>query len=721
MLSVAKTMGITRTLQTTVRCSGWEGKPVKHEPEDLPDHIIIYQGFRVKSTEWEGSCLTPSPRLSASQQKNLTVMNRKILFFWMLLASGQAAWAQEATDTMPRQLDQVVVTATKYPVKQSQTGKVVIVVTHDELEKSIGKPLGEVLSEQAGITVSGSLNSPGTNESVFIRGAGSGRALVLVDGVPVSDPTQTDNSFDINLIPVTQIERVEISKGAQSTLYGSDAIAGVINIITVKSDVKKPFNGKAGVSAGNYASYNGNVQVYGKVADRFSYNVRYNHDHSNGFNNVTDTMRHGVPPVPFHHNGYTADQVAGNVAWNPVGPLTVKGFLQYSDYQLDVDAGPFQPAADYTNTSKGLLAGGGVEYKLSNTTIHGNYLYTASNRLLLEDSVLGQTYMSDHYLGRTQYAEIYANTSLGYGLTWLNGADYRFSAMNENGVYGTYPLSFKDTSMSQNSMYSSVLYSGHSGLSAELGGRLNTDSRYGSNYTYTFNPAWLIDRNWKVYGSIASSFKAPTLFQLYSAYGNPGLRPERSTSFEAGLQYNGGGLNTRATYFHRKTDDGITYNFFTNAYFNLDQEKGDGIEWEGSVKLSPMVSVSANYTWVKMQERAQSHVSYNDTTYDYALRVPEHTVNITLGLRPIPGSYLGLTGHYESIRYDIGGYDANYKPLPDAALGSFFILNCYAEYRLFKQLKVFVTGRNITNTKFVTIYGYNSIPAMWTGGATVEF
>jgi vitamin B12 transporter len=259
------------------------------------------------------------------------------------------------------------------------------------------------------------------------------------------------------------------------------------------------------------------------------------------------------------------------------------------------------------------------------------------------------------------------------------------------------------------------------GLSVELGGRLNTDSRFGSNYTYTFNPAWLIDKNWKIYGSIASAFKAPTLYQLYSAYGDPGLQPERSTSYEGGLQYNDKQLDLRATYFHRRTKDGIDFNFFTYRYFNYNVEQGQGIEWEGTYKLNNMVSLSANYTWLKLREQAQSHVSYADTTYSYALRVPEHTVNFTLGLRPVSALYVGITGHYESKRYDIGGYDANFNPLPDAALDPFFIVNLYAEYKLCGRLKLFVNGRNITDRKFFTVYGYNSIPAMWAGGATVEF
>jgi vitamin B12 transporter len=292
--------------------------------------------------------------------------------------------------------------------------------------------------------------------------------------------------------------------------------------------------------------------------------------------------------------------------------------------------------------------------------------------------------------------------------------------MHENGSAGGYPLIFTDTSVSQSSLYSSLLYNGPTGLSVELGGRLNTDSRYGSNYTYTFNPAWLVGQNWKIYGSVASAFKAPTLYQLYSPYGDPGLLPERSTTEEAGIQFNDGGFNSRATYFYRKTHDGIDYNYFTNLYYNYDEEKGSGIEWEGSVNFARIWSLTANYTWLKMQETTQSHTTYDDTTYGYALRVPGHTVNLTLGVKPTRRLFVSLSGHYESKRYDIGGYDASFNPLPDVTLAPFFILNGYAEYHVCHWLKVFAEGRNILNKKFYTIYGYNSIPAMFTAGGTVE-
>ncbi|WP_299291462.1 TonB-dependent receptor plug domain-containing protein, partial [uncultured Mucilaginibacter sp.] len=138
---------------------------------------------------------------------------------------GTPIFAQDST----RVLKDVVVSATKTDQKQLQTGKVITVITQDQIERSQGKTVAQLLSEQAGIIVSGASSNPGLNKSIFIRGAASGFAVTLIDGVLVGDPSSTGGTFDIRLFPIDQIERIEIIKGGQSTLYGSDAVAGVIN------------------------------------------------------------------------------------------------------------------------------------------------------------------------------------------------------------------------------------------------------------------------------------------------------------------------------------------------------------------------------------------------------------------------------------------------------------------------------------------------------------
>ena len=112
-------------------------------------------------------------------------------------------------------LDQVVITATKHERKQVQTGKVLSVINAETLRRSSGQSLSELLSRQVGITVNGAQNNLGTNPDIYIRGAGTGYTLILLDGIPVNDPANLNNNFDLNLIAIDQIERIEILKGGQ--------------------------------------------------------------------------------------------------------------------------------------------------------------------------------------------------------------------------------------------------------------------------------------------------------------------------------------------------------------------------------------------------------------------------------------------------------------------------------------------------------------------------
>ena len=145
---------------------------------------------------------------------------KKKIFIAAAVIFSSTAQAQDSTKI----LNEVLLTATKFPVKQSQTGKVVTVISREQIEKNSGKTVGQLLNEQAGITINGAYNAAGSVQTVFTRGASSGRTLVLLDGIPVSDPSMINNEFDLNLFSINDVERIEICKGAQSTLYGSDAI-----------------------------------------------------------------------------------------------------------------------------------------------------------------------------------------------------------------------------------------------------------------------------------------------------------------------------------------------------------------------------------------------------------------------------------------------------------------------------------------------------------------
>ena len=157
-------------------------------------------------------------------------MKKKFFVVAAVIISSKLLAQQE--DTTGRSMDEVVITANKYPNKTSLTGKVLTVITRQQLERSGGKDLSQLLNEQAGLYISGSNSNPGKDKNLYLRGARVDHTLITIDGVPAYDASGIGGNFDIRNIAIDNIERIEILKGSQSTLYGSDAMAGVINIFT---------------------------------------------------------------------------------------------------------------------------------------------------------------------------------------------------------------------------------------------------------------------------------------------------------------------------------------------------------------------------------------------------------------------------------------------------------------------------------------------------------
>src|SRR6185312_10270981 len=257
-----------------------------------------------------------------------------------LLSASSTIYAQDSAKI----LNEVIVTSTKAPVKQTETGKVVNVITQEQLQKSFGKTLGDVLNEQPGIIINGAENTLGTNQTVYTRGASAGNTLILLDGVPLYDASGISSEFDLNNFALDDIERIEILKGSQSTLYGSDAVAGVINIITKKSG-KKPLNLNVDLSAGSYETYKGAVSLSGNNGHGQTFFVSYNKIYSNGFSSAYDSTGKNH----FDNDGFNQDVVLLNYTFQPFKKASFRLFGKYNNNHADLDAGAFQDDKDYTN------------------------------------------------------------------------------------------------------------------------------------------------------------------------------------------------------------------------------------------------------------------------------------------------------------------------------------------------------------------------------------
>lgn len=633
----------------------------------------------------------------------------------LLLATTTTA-QQKADTTANATLDEVVVTANKLAQKQSTTGKVISVINKEQLEKSAGRTLGQVLNEQAGITIPGALNAMGSPQTLSVRGAGPGRTLVLVDGIPAFDPSLINSEFDLNLMSLNNIERIEIARGAQSTLYGSDAIGGVVNIITTNNKTQKPFNVKATAAYGNLNTFRGNLQVNGK-AKKLSYSARYARLSTDGFSAATDKDGN----KNFDDDGYSGHAMSASAQYQLTDGLTLNGFVQRNLYKADVDGGVFTDDRDFTIDNKNTMAGTGIRFKKGKFSLVANYQYSDIARNYLNDSghVSGfSKYVTDDYFGKNQFAELYSSIALGKGFTALFGADYRFSSMNSQyyslSSFGPYTSNFNDTSVNQFAVYGSIIYN-RNRLNIELGSRINSHQQYGTNATYTFNPSYKLNDQWRVFGSVATGFKAPSLYQLYASFGNKDLNPEKGTTYEAGIQYGKGNFSSRLVYFHRDINNGIDFDNIKFSYFNINQQTVDGLEWETTWKPLNMLTISGNYTLLLAEEKTQSRITTKDTTYNYLLRRPKHNLNLSATVNITDKLSAGLTGKYVSERFDAGGYR-----VADVKMDGYFLLNAYTSFQFNPKIRVFADMQNVFNTTIVDVRGYNGIPLLINAGITVD-
>ncbi|HUZ59962.1 MAG TPA: TonB-dependent receptor [Hanamia sp.] len=640
----------------------------------------------------------------------------KLIVVFLLLASV-TSYSQDSVKT----LNEVVVTATKFPVKQSETGKVVDVITQDQLQKSYGKSLGEILNQQAGLVINGADNTLGTNLSVYLEGATSGNTLILIDGVPLYDPSGITEEFDLNNFALDNIERIEILKGAQSTLYGSDASAGVINIITKKSG-KKPFNLNVDLSAGSYGTYKGAVSISGNNGKGQTYFVSYNKITSWGFSSAYDS----TGKANFDNDGFNQDVFRVNYGFHPFKKTSVSFYGKYNNNEADIDAGAFIDDKDYTTHNYNTIAGTSIDYKLNDGIIRLQYNYNLFNRNILDDSAytnIYEIYSNGKYYGTSNYAELYTNLNLNKNIEFLAGVDYNENSTTQSYIvipdygYPSLPISADSAKTNQVSAYSSVILKTKSGFHTELGGRWNHHSIYGNNFTYSFNPFFLINNRYKIYANISSGYNTPSLYQLYSQYGNRNLKPETTTSYETGLQYSSDKSNARVTGFIRDGrnvilfyEDPVTY---AEYYINGDKQNDYGIETEANVNFTPKFSVSFNYTYVDGQVTTQNSPG-KDTSFFNLYKIPKNVLNLSFNYNVTKKIYLST--HFKTVSK---AYEPAYQAAP-YVLNGYYTWDFYGRYQFNNKWSLFADFKNITNQKYFVTRGYTTKGFNMNGGVQLS-
>jgi len=588
-------------------------------------------------------------------------------------------------------LNEVVVIGTKFGLSPERSGKVIFKVEKDKLQYE--RNLGDVLNEIPGIQMDGNYSSPGTNLSYYVRGGRSKQTLILLDGVPLNDPSGIDPTFDLRFLGSNQIGSIEVLEGGLSTLYGSGASAAIINIHTKDSDTTG-IHGEVDFNAGSWQSFGQNVALRGG-RDKISFEFLGANYTSRGFSAALDED----PTKAFDDDGFQRRNGMLKIRYqfNPMWRLNVFGGVDWFDSEFDngafVDGNNRQE-----QVQKRIGTSGTWDYVKG--YINLIFQHTSMNR------DLSGSY-STIYNGRTLYSEVSNKHEINSIWTLLSGLSFQSTSYKEDEL-----VSKDTTSFTIIDPYFSVLFGLSSGFNIHAGARLNNHSDYGSKMIYNFNPSWVFgvsqQARIKLFASASTSFITPTLFQLHTPWGgNLDLQPEESFNSEYGVSvYASNKFTLTAVNFFRKEKNIIGYTF---QYENIDAVRHvKGVTIDIQYEPIRVVKLIGNFSWVMSDDKESFY------------RIPSHKAGVGLQLEPMKGSSIQLRYHYTGVRTDL--YFDEFFNANVVNLAAYDLFDLSISQHLFTDhLLVYGSLNNITDEKFVGVYGYTTMGRNFSLGVKLKF
>ncbi len=484
----------------------------------------------------------------------------------LLAHAAFPAWSDTGLDRASDAdaLQTIVISATRIPTPELELASSVTVVTADDIAARQERTLAAVLRDIPGLNVV-QQGGPGAETSVFMRGTNSNHTKVLVDGIDVSDPSNANAAFDFGQLLTQDIERVEVLRGPQSGLYGSDAIGGVINVITRAGS--GPMKLSASVEGGTFDSLNQTAGVSGSQ-EAFHYSANVAHLHS-GSTPVTplDLL---APGEQRHNDYYDNFTVSSKLGFDLTPDFDLGLVTRYTNTHLhytgeDYSTFPALPAA---------------QQSASDTD---EYYGRASAHLVSLEGGLNQTLGVAFTRNRTATLQPQTAESLNTGervkLDWqgavrVSSAQSVLLGLEDARDEISAPLS---ASMRIASAYVELQsHLGEHWFSA-LNARYDDNDRFGSKLTYRIAPTWVSSASGtKLKASVGSGFKAPTLGELFQSFppfffANPDLKPESSVGYDLGIEQGlgGGVVRVGATWFYNRIRDLITADLTGTTYANV--------------------------------------------------------------------------------------------------------------------------------------------------------
>lgn len=572
--------------------------------------------------------------------------------------------------------DNTAITPTRTPTTIGRTGTALTVITAEEIAQREQTSVAEVLRGRVGLDVVRS-GGPGGQTSVFLRGANSQGTKVLLDGIPINDPSSATRGFDFSTLDVENIERIEVLRGPQSLLYGSDAIGGVVNIITKRGE--GPATATVTGMGGSFGTHRVGANVSG--GDDFKYySLGGSYLGTDGISQASS--RNGNT----ERDGFKNGTLSGRFGVTASDQLNVDYVFRYTDSDAEVDDFDFFTGVPIDNLiRKNLLNSFYNRVQLQSLFLDGGVEQIVGFSLTdyhRKDTDSGP-FIPPIFDGQSRVIDWQMNFLLTDTNTFTAGAQYyaeeASSTFDPLATQNTKGVFLQDQWQILENWYTSV------GVRWDDNSRAGPAQTYRATTLYTLQPT-----NTDFHGTIGTGFRAPALAENLFAFGNPNLLPERSKGWDLGAtqRFLDNRFSIDATYFRNDFTDLIVFDFNTFSLENIGNSRATGLELTSNWQVVENTNVYANYTLT-------------------------NTKNLDTGLpllrRPQDKATVGIDQYFLDRKARIGAYMLYVGQRLDTnnyELAPYSVLNLNSSYYVNPRAELFARMDNVTNKFYEEARGY---------------
>ena len=613
----------------------------------------------------------------------------------------------------------IVISAGKTPQSYSSVGSQVTIIDSETIEKSSGSTLTELLdSETQGLNIF-RLGGKGTNTGIQMRGLPKRYSTVYIDGVKMYDPSASDNAFYAEGIFKDSIDKIEILKGSQSSLYGNSAVGGTINIFTKKGKLGK--HQKTNIRAGQSNTKDIFYSFEG-ADEKQNYFIGLNYYKTDGIS----AMSNDAENDPYENNSLTL-----NYGYKISENNTIENSLRFKDSYLEYDE-PTDGRDDTLNSSDNLEAQISLKFlntkdKFKNTF---GYYKSASSRMVTQYDTKQKTY--EGFKNMINYLGEY-NFNLDNKIVY--GADLEFFKAK----YPTDPGNNKTHDEEIHSQYIDYQFRPFENIYATIGGRNDKHTLSGDEQSYRITGAYDLGGNSKIRSSYGTGFLFPAIYESgeYAWTNQDGdkINAEKTTSFDIGYEtfFENLNLGFNITYFDIVIEDPIMGSNITNFQDNVSgaENKSQGIELSTNWTDNDRLNMGFNYTFTKSYSGMDcdkpekdkwgytSCLDSGDGWLESAMvRVPIHALSSKINYqfdKNLDGSLM-LT--YKGRTRDYGGTDYSFK---DQILDDYFLVDLKSSYKLFKGYNLDFSVKNLFDKNYENALDYSGTPRTMNVGLKIAY